>query len=111
MRIKSSNNRIKSRKGRSDKGVALIIVIFAMVLFSGLAWSLMSTQSTQTESSLRLLKSEQALYTAEAGVQWATQKVTLNPAFRTDTANGYSLGYAQHKTIDGEYRVVCRNPQ
>jgi hypothetical protein len=49
--------------------VALIIVIFAMMLFSGLAWSLMSTQSTQTESNLRLYESEQALYNAEAGMQ------------------------------------------
>jgi hypothetical protein len=111
MRNKTLHKQSRADKPRNDKGVALIIVIFAMMLFSGLAWSIMSTQSNQTESNLRLYESEQALYTAETGVQWATQQVMLNPAFRTDAAHGYPLGYAQHRTIGGEYQVVCRNPQ
>ncbi|MFA5363036.1 MAG: hypothetical protein WC335_07335 [Candidatus Omnitrophota bacterium] len=46
MKNKRSVKQPDTGNTRNNKGAALIIVIFALMLFSGLAWSIMSTQST-----------------------------------------------------------------
>jgi hypothetical protein len=86
-----------------EDGVSLIIVIFAMILFSGLAWTLLSTQSGQMDSNARSLDSERALGVAEAGAQWALRQVYLDSAFRT---NGmvHTLPFG---IVSGQYRVTC----
>jgi len=95
----------------NNKGVSLIIVIFAMMLFGVLGWTLAVMLTTDFDANLRSLDSERALYTAEAGAQWVLQQVNLDPAFRTDSAHGYASGYAEHTlpsgSASGQYRVTC----
>lgn len=55
----------------NNKGISLIIVVFAMMLFAVLGWTLTIMQSTDFEANLRNLDSERALYLAEAGAQEA----------------------------------------
>lgn len=92
-----------------SRGAALIVVIFAMMLFSGLSWGLFNIQSADMESNVRLFESERALYAAEAGAQWASRMVAINPGFRTDTGHGYAAGYAYHLLSGAEYQIVVRD--
>ena len=94
---------------RVNKGISLIIAVFAMMLFSVLGWTLVRIQSTDFESNVSTgnLNSERALNLAEAGAEWTLQKLNLNGGFRTDATNGYPLGYAQHSISPGQYRVSC----
>ena len=55
---------------RFDKGFALILIIFIMMVFGVLGWTLAVMQAGNFESSLRNLQSRQALYLAEAGAKW-----------------------------------------
>ena len=93
----------------NTKGISLIIAVFAIMLFSVLGWTLVKIQSTDFESNVSTgnLNSERALNLAEAGAEWALQRLNLNGGFRTDTTNGYPLGYAQHGISPGQYRVSC----
>ena len=88
----------------------LIIVIFAVMLLAVLGWSLTIMQSGDFESNTRNMQSEQALYLAEGGAQWALNLLKATPAWRTDTGHGYASGYAQFTFGPGQHRVVCRNP-
>lgn len=95
----------------NKKGVSLIIVIFAMMLFGVLGWTLAILISSDFESNLRNLESERALGMAETGGQWALQQVNFDAGFRTDSAHGYASGYAEHTlpfgSASGQYRVTC----
>ncbi|MDO8748268.1 MAG: hypothetical protein Q7J72_04020 [Candidatus Omnitrophota bacterium] len=94
---------------RANKGISLIIAVFAMMLFSVLGWTLVRIQSTDFESNVSTgnLNSERALNLAEAGAEWVLQRLNINGGFRTDSTNGYPLGYAQHSISPGQYRVSC----
>ncbi|MFA5362759.1 MAG: hypothetical protein WC335_05875 [Candidatus Omnitrophota bacterium] len=96
----------------NKKGVSLIIVIFAILLFSGLAWTLMSMQSGEFESNMRNFESEKALYLAESGAQWGVSQYSLNTAWRTTSAAACSQvsDWVLHTMGAGQYRVCCRNP-
>ncbi len=90
-----------------NKGVALIVVVFAMMLMAVLGWTLVNLQSTDFDSSLRNFDSERALGLAEAGAQWAVFQLKTDSGWRTDSAHGYGSGYAQHNFSPGEYRLNC----
>ena len=94
---------------RANKGISLIIAVFAIMLFSVLGWTLVKIQSSDFESNVSTgnLNSERALNLAEAGAEWVLQRLNLNGGFRTDLANGYPSGYAQHSISPGQYRVSC----
>lgn len=99
------------------KGVALIIVIFAMMLFAVLGWTLANLQSGDFEANLRNLDSEQALSLAEAGAEWGLRQLTTTPNFFTATNPGHqdddcidSTDWRTHTFSPGQYRVCCRNP-
>ncbi len=96
------------KKG-NRKGISLIIVIFAVLLFAGLGWTLMSMQSQEVASNMRAFDTEKALYIAEAGAQYGMERFTLNSAWRTsagDTCTDWEL----HTFGGGQYRLCCRNP-
>lgn len=96
----------------TDKnGVALVIVVFAMMVFGVLIWTQTSMQSSDFEVNLRNLDSERALYLAESGVQWAASRLKQDIGWRTDSNHGYPSGYAQHNITPGQYNVICRDPQ
>ncbi len=99
----------------NKKGMSLVIVIFAMLMFALLGWSLSSMISTDFDASSRLLESERALNLAEAGGQWALVRYMNDETWRTDLNNdrdcndtGERLKYT---LSPGEYTVCCRNSQ
>ena len=103
----------------NEKGVALIIVIFAMMLFAILGWTLANLQSGDFEINLRNLDSERALGLAEAGTQWALGQLSASSCFRTggdcnsvdsdcnDTGDWLTT---PHSLNPGQYNICCRNP-
>lgn len=99
---------------KEARGVALIIVIFAMMLFAVLGWTLANLQSGDFEANLRNLDSEQALSLAEGGAQWALNRLSQDSGWRTTAAtdcadSGYWLA-APHSLSPGQYNICCRNP-
>ncbi|TAN61444.1 hypothetical protein EPN16_03210 [bacterium] len=111
-------------KTNSREGVALIIVIFAMMLFAALGWTLANLQTGDFETNLRNLDSEQALSLAEAGSQWALNQLSQNSCWRTRSGtggpncgsvdsdcndNGDWLS-SPHSLGAGQYNICCRNP-
>lgn len=96
----------------NKSGFTLIILIFAIMVFAILGWTLSSMQSGSFQANLAALESENALYAAEAAAQWALQEISQNLNWRTSPAFGYASGYAQHQLNSfGEYQLICRNPQ
>lgn len=102
-------------KFHSEKAVALIIVIFAMMLFAMLGLTLANLQSGDFEMNLHALDSEQAFNLAEAGQEWAIQKLVLDEAWRTDPTNpddicgNDSQDWQTHDLSPGQYQICCRN--
>lgn len=86
-----------------EKGLALILVIFAMMLFAVLGWTLAVMQSGDFEVSMRDLDSERALYLAESGGQWALNKLNQDGTFRTTST--------LHNLSTGQYNVVISDGQ
>lgn len=102
------------RKTHDAKGAALIIVIFAMLVFAILGWTLVNLQSGSFLSNLSTLDSERAFNLAEAGQEWAIQQLVLNEAWRTqDTGADADCNdpgdWENYILSPGEYRVCCRN--
>lgn len=100
----------------NEKAVALIIVVFAMMLFAVLGWTLANLQSGDFEINLRNLDSERALGLAEAGAQWALNRLSQDSAWRTtvglpdacDSATDWLS--TPHSLSPGQYNLCCRNP-
>lgn len=103
-------------KFHSEEAVALIIVIFAMMLFAVLGWTLANLQSGDFEINLRNLDSERALGLAEAGTQWALNQLSQNSAWRTTVGAPDACDSATdwlstpHSLSPGQYNLCCRNP-
>lgn len=108
----------------NNNGAALIIVIFAMMLFAALGWTLANLQSGDSEINLRNLDSERALGLAEAGVQWALNQLSQDFCWRTSSGAGGSFCGSvdsdcsdsgdwlttPHSLTSGQYNLCCRNP-
>ncbi len=100
----------------NQRGVSLIIVIFAMMLFAVLGWTLAVMQSTDFEANLRNLDSERALGLAEAGAQWGLNQLSQSSSWRTSASPDADCDDADdwisppHSLSPGQYRVCCRNP-
>ncbi len=100
-------------KKNKQKGVALIVVIFAMMLFACLGWTLAVMQATDFEANLRNFDSEGALGLAETGMQWSLNQLFMNPSWRTgngDSDCNDNGDWLTHTLSPGQYRVCCRNP-
>lgn len=110
-------------KNDNRGGVALIIVIFAMMLFAVLGWTLANLQTGDFEANLRNLDSEQALSLAEAGAQWALNQLSQDTCWRTRSGAGGSFCgsvdsvcsgsdwlSSAHNLGPGQYNICCRNP-
>lgn len=99
---------------KNARGAALIIVIFAMLLFAVLGWTLANLQTGDFEANLRNLDSGQALSLAEGGAQWALNQLSQNSGWRTttatDCADSADWMAAPHNFSPGQYNVCCRNP-
>src|SRR3989339_1051760 len=105
---------------RANKGISLIIAVFAIMLFSVLGWTLVRIQSTDFESNVSTgnLNSERALNLAEAGAQYALTQLSLNACWRTggdcasvDTDCTDNPDWLPAHTVSpGQYRICCRQP-
>ncbi len=95
---------------KKERGLALLIVIFAMMMLAILGWSLTALLSSNFEGNARNLNSEQALYLADSGIQWARHELEQSSSWRTDSAHGYPSGYALFSLATGQMQVACRNP-
>ncbi|HAH20504.1 MAG: hypothetical protein A2Y00_04920 [Omnitrophica WOR_2 bacterium GWF2_43_52] len=84
----------------NNKAAALIIVIFAMLVFSILGWALLNLESGDFEINLRTLNSEQALNIAEAGAQWAQNQLSRN-------FNCTNITNVTHTFGPGQYACNC----
>ncbi|MBU1871795.1 MAG: hypothetical protein KKH80_03235 [Candidatus Omnitrophica bacterium] len=94
---------------KNKNGFSLIIVIFAMMLLAVLGWSLAVLQSSDFESSARLVNSESALYLAEAGGQWGLKQ--LIDSFECSDSVWGSLQTVIHSFPNlGQYEVNCDCP-
>ncbi|MCU0651191.1 MAG: pilus assembly PilX N-terminal domain-containing protein [Candidatus Omnitrophica bacterium] len=94
------------------KGATLIIVIFVIMLFGILGWTLAVMQSGSLESSLRTVQSEQALYLAEAGGRWGIYDYITNGVFSSaDSVCNVTNDWKTHNLTPGQYQVCTRPPQ
>ena len=119
-------NKIQKSKNqtRDTKGVALIIVIFAMMLFAVLGWTLARMQSTDFEADTRNFDSEETLNLAETGAQYALNQLSQDSSWRTcggigstscasvdsDCNDNGDWLNAPHNLGSGQYNLCCRNP-
>lgn len=87
---------------RKEKGVALIIVIFAMLLFAVLGWTVSVMQSTDFEVNQRNLQSQRALDLAEAGAQWGLRQIA-----QVFDCNAISGATYPHTFKYGQYSCTC----
>jgi hypothetical protein len=83
--------------GSMKKSVALIIVVFAMMVFAILGWTLANLISGDFEANLRNLESERALYLSEAGAQWALSRLSTNPDESRPWTVTHTLDYGQYQ--------------
>lgn len=99
---------------KDARGVALIIVIFAMLLFAVLGWTLANLQTGDFEANLRNFDSTQGLSLAEAGSQWALNQLSQNSGWRTTVGTAdacdSSNDWITHSLSPGQYNICCRNP-
>ena len=96
---------------RFDKGFALILIIFIMMVFGVLGWTLAVMQAGNFESSLRNLQSRQALYLAEAGAKWGLyDRVTTGQPSSNDSDCVDAGDWVNHTLAPGQYQVCTRLP-
>jgi len=65
-------------RGNRERGVALLISIFALVLISGVAVSLIIMAGTESKLSASYRRSVSAFYAAEAGIEEARERLVEN---------------------------------
>jgi len=79
-------HRHSTQRYRQQRGVSLVVVIFAMMILGILGWTLANFIAGDFETSIRALESEQALYIAEAGIQEAVLRLRLgDESFNNDS--------------------------
>ncbi len=89
---------------QTKKGIALIITVFAIMVFGVLGWTLATLNSGGFMTNLRNLYGERATAVAEAGSQWMLTQLSKNPSSVTK-------GTTYTHTINfGQYDVLYRDP-
>jgi hypothetical protein len=94
---------------RMSRGFVLILVIFVMLVFGILGWTLAVMQAGNLGSSLRSLQDKQALYLAEAGAQWGlSDRIKSGLTSSSDTDCLDANDWVNHTLPPGQYRVCTR---
>lgn len=92
---------------KKDKGISLIAVTIMMLIVATLVLIIASTMSTGNISSIIDIQAQQALYIAQAGLEWYTEQLegdsdwSTPPAVKTDEAFGagtFSVSYDNEAT-------------
>ncbi len=66
------------RTARAERGVALPLALFALVMLSGLLLAFLSMSGMEAEISANLTEVARARYVAEAGVEWAYDRLATD---------------------------------
>jgi hypothetical protein len=99
---------------KNKKGIGLIIVIFAVMVFAILGWTVTSLVSTDFEANVRNFESEKSLDVAESGLQEALMLIkNSDAAFDADSDQlnrtlpaGYGQYIVTRSTIGSTVTVV-----
>src|SRR5512146_2275150 len=85
------------KKKRKEKGIALLIVIFALLLVTGIALAMMSTSDTESQINRNYRDSQRAYFAALAGIQEARVRLltdaSVAPSGTPSMANNKSAIY------------------
>lgn len=85
------------KKKRKQKGIALLIVIFALLLVTGIALAMMSTSDTESQINRNYRDSQRAYFAALAGIQEARVRLltdaSVAPSGIPSMANNKSAIY------------------
>lgn len=95
----------------NNKGLSLIIAVFGVMLLGVLGWSLAMMLGGNFDAGLRALRSEQALYCAEAGMHWARLQLANDSSWRTSSDEDCADAgdWLVHSFGPGQYAVCSRN--
>lgn len=100
--MKSKNSRINGL--REEKGMAIILVVFIATILLVAFYALSMRHFQSHKSSVKIVKSDKALYLADAGIQDAMGQLR-NPAFDYITPGAHIEGTAQNGA-EGSYYVT-----
>lgn len=81
-------NETRKRNYRKQRGVALLIVIFALLLVSGIAIAMLGNADTETGINQNYRETQQAYFAAQGGIAEAIDRIKLGAASMT---NGLTL--------------------
>ena len=81
-------NELKRKSYRKQRGVAMLIVIFALLLVSGIAIAMLGNADTETNINLNYRETQQAYFAAQGGLAEAIDRIKLGAAGLT---NGLTL--------------------
>src|SRR4051812_11236773 len=79
---------VKKKSSRKQRGVALLIVIFALLLVSGIAIAMLGNADTETGINQNYRETQQAYFAAQGGIAEAIDRIKLGAASQT---NGITL--------------------
>jgi Tfp pilus assembly protein PilX len=100
--IRSNIRRVDEARGGSERGVALVIALLAMMLMTALGMALMLTSQTESLIGGNFRDSTEANYVADAGIERVMQDVLSIPDWNTilTTPDGIHAG-ATSGFVDG----------
>src|SRR6478735_4211098 len=98
MLMKTSDTRHSRRRHnlRSERGVALLVVLMATLLMTALGLGLVLSTTTETMISSNFANSEEALYAADAGIERVMDDLLTVPDW-----NNILAGTTRSAFIDG----------
>jgi hypothetical protein len=96
---------------RPSDGFVLILVIFIMMVFGILGWTLAVMQAGNLGSSARNLQDKQALYLAVSGAHWGLDKrINTGTTTSSDSDCSDTGDWVNHTLAPGQYKVCTRGP-
>ncbi|MGE5111427.1 MAG: hypothetical protein ACM3JB_11255 [Acidobacteriaceae bacterium] len=94
------------KKMKKQRGIALLIAIFALLLVTGIALAMMSATDTETNVERNYRDSQKAYFAALAGIQEARVRLTLTDATAANT--GGTAGVIPNTTTSGMPNLLDR---
>src|SRR5512146_2068107 len=106
-----TNRVVRTKVNRKQRGVALLIVIFALLLVSGIAIAMLGNSNTETAINQNYRETQQAYFAAQGGISEALDRLKLGQAGLTNGitapadmpyASGANTIYIVNKKSSGE---------
>lgn len=90
---------------RSERGIALFIAIFTLLLITAIAASMVILTNTDTNISANFRDEQAAFFAAKAGLEEVRDRMRVNASNATNTVS-YSLNYSPLRTPSGGVQVL-----